>query len=85
MLVKKAAEARNNTYSPYSNFAVGAAVLCENGEIFTGTFSNLILGSNIENASYPVGICAEYVAYAKAISSRPIGSTIKIVAAALVA
>lgn len=47
-LSKKAAE---KAYAPYSNFRVGAAILLENGEILTG--------SNQENASYPVGTCAE--------------------------
>ena len=49
-------EARNVTdkaYAPYSNFQVGAAAKLENGKIVTGT--------NQENASYPVGICAERV------------------------
>jgi len=49
-------EARNVTdkaYAPYSNFHVGAAAKLENGKIVTGT--------NQENASYPVGICAERV------------------------
>lgn len=50
-LVLKAAEAARNAYAPYSNFHVGAAVLIEGGEI--------ISGNNQENASYPVGICAE--------------------------
>ena len=54
LLLYEAAEATNGSYSPYSNFAVGAAVLLENGEI--------IQGSNQENAAYPVGLCAERVA-----------------------
>lgn len=49
-----------NAYSPYSNFRVGAALLCQNGEIFTGC--------NIENRSYGLTICAERVAIFKAIS-----------------
>lgn len=49
------------TYSPYSHFAVGAAVLTANGSIFTGT--------NIENASYGLTICAERVALGNAISN----------------
>ncbi|MCR5627950.1 MAG: cytidine deaminase [Lachnospiraceae bacterium] len=59
-LVNSALEGRKNSYSPYSHFAVGAAVLGKTGEIFTGC--------NIENASYPVGICAERVAISKAVS-----------------
>ena len=44
-LLDKAFEARDKSYSPYSKFSVGAAILLENGEIITG--------SNQENASYP--------------------------------
>lgn len=50
-----------NSYSPYSNFPVGAALITEEGEIFTGT--------NIENVSFGLSICAERVAIFKAISS----------------
>ena len=50
-LVKKAIEARKLSYSPYSNFAVGAAILTSSGEVF--------LGANIENSSYPLCMCAE--------------------------
>ena len=59
-LLKQAWEATATSYSPYSRFAVGAAVLLENGVIITG--------SNQENASFPVGSCAERVAvhFAKA-------------------
>lgn len=53
-LVAKASEAVTHAYAPYSNFRVGAAALLENGKIVTG--------SNQENASSPVGICAERVA-----------------------
>ncbi len=53
-LLKEAEKATQGSYSPYSHFAVGAAVLLENGEI--------IRGSNQENAAYPVGLCAERVA-----------------------
>ncbi|RPA72377.1 cytidine deaminase [Ascobolus immersus RN42] len=52
-------EARNSSYSPYSNFRVGAAILHPDGSITTG--------ANIENASYPVGICAERVAITRAV------------------
>ena len=54
LLIQKAEEALQGSYSPYSRFAVGAAVLLENGKIITG--------SNQENASYPVGVCAESLA-----------------------
>ena len=55
-LVKAAREAVKLSYSPYSRFAVGAAVLLQNGKI--------VKGANQENASYPVGICAERSALA---------------------
>ncbi len=50
-LMQAAKDALNNSYSPYSQFKVAAAVLLANGEILTGT--------NQENASFPAGICAE--------------------------
>ena len=50
-LVEKAIEARKLSYSPYSNFAVGAALLCKDGRVF--------LGANVENSSYPLCMCAE--------------------------
>lgn len=53
-LMEQAFEAREKSYSPYSNFKVGAAILLENGEV--------ICGSNQENASYPAGLCAERTA-----------------------
>jgi cytidine deaminase len=53
-LMKKAVEARENSYSPYSKFKVGAAIQLGNGEV--------ISGSNQENASYPAGLCAERTA-----------------------
>ncbi len=58
-LIRNAVEARDRAYCPYSHYAVGAAVLTEAGEIFSGC--------NIENASYPAGICAERTAAAKAV------------------
>ena len=50
-LVLKAKEARELSYSPYSHFKVGAAVLTKSGEVF--------FGANIENSSYPLCMCAE--------------------------
>ena len=50
-LIELAKEARKLSYSPYSNFAVGAVILTKDGKIFKG--------SNIENASYPLCMCAE--------------------------
>ncbi|MFA5536336.1 MAG: cytidine deaminase [Bacillota bacterium] len=60
-LLLRAKEARLLAYAPYSNFAVGAALLTSTGEVFTGC--------NIENASYGLTICAERVAVAKAVST----------------
>ena len=51
VLIEKAKEARKLSYSPYSNFAVGAALLCKDGKVF--------VGSNVENSSYPLCMCAE--------------------------
>lgn len=59
-LVAAAAGARARAYAPYSKFRVGAAVLADGGAIFTG--------ANIENAAYPVSLCAERVAIHKAVS-----------------
>ena len=50
-MLREATLAKVNSYSPYSKFRVGAAVLINNGEV--------ISGCNVENASYPCGICAE--------------------------
>ena len=50
-LVTKALEARKLSYSPYSNFQVGAALLCKDGKVF--------VGANVENSSYPLCMCAE--------------------------
>lgn len=59
-LIKAAINSRKNAYAPYSGYTVGAAVLGEDGKIYSGC--------NIENASYPAGICAERTAIFKAIS-----------------
>ena len=59
-LMDLALKARENSYSPYSNFAVGAALLAKNGKVY--------LGCNIENSSYTPTICAERVAFFKAVS-----------------
>lgn len=59
-LVKAAYEAQKYSYSPYSGFEVGAALLGKNGKIY--------LGCNIENAAYSPSNCAERTAFFKAIS-----------------
>lgn len=59
-LIKKALDAKNLAYVPYSNFHVGAALLTEDDQVFTGC--------NIEIASYSPTICAERTAIFKAIS-----------------
>ena len=60
ILMEKAKKAAKKSYSPYSNFAVGAAILAGSGKIYTGC--------NIENASYGMTICAERCAIFKEIS-----------------
>lgn len=59
-LVEKAKEARAYAYTPYSNFAVGAALLSKDGRVFTGC--------NVENGAYSPSICAERTAFSKAVS-----------------
>lgn len=58
-LIEQAQQARQQAYVPYSHFAVGAAVLTDDGKIFQGC--------NIENGSYSMTICAERVAMFSAI------------------
>ncbi|MBI5927708.1 MAG: cytidine deaminase [Chloroflexi bacterium] len=60
LLIEKAKTVRQRAYAPYSHYLVGAALLGDNGEIYTGC--------NVENAAYPVGICAERSAVVKAVS-----------------
>ncbi|XP_067296745.1 cytidine deaminase-like [Pseudorasbora parva] len=60
LLVENSQAARNHAYCPYSKFRVGAAVLTSSGIMFKGC--------NVENASYPAGLCAERTAISKAVS-----------------
>ena len=59
-LVAQAVEAQKQAYAPYSNYAVGAALLSKSGRVYTGC--------NVENAVYSETICAERTAVVKAIS-----------------
>ncbi|MCL5032263.1 MAG: cytidine deaminase [Thermotogae bacterium] len=59
-LIKKAKEAKEKAYAPYSGFKVGAAVEAESGIIYTGC--------NVENSSFGLSMCAERIAIFKAIS-----------------
>lgn len=62
-LIQKAKDATEKSYSPYSNFAVGASIKMEDGSVFEG--------SNQENVSYPCGLCAERTALFYAANDRP--------------
>lgn len=74
-LMKEAIQATKKSYSPYSKFRVGAALLMEDNSILTG--------SNQENAAYPSGMCAERVAIWKAGASFPDKKVKKIAIAAI--
>lgn len=59
-MIRESALVRENSYSPYSKFKVGAALRCIDGSISRGC--------NVENSSYPAGVCAENSAIVKAVS-----------------
>ena len=61
LLLEKAHHAMKNAYAPYSQFQVGACILTETGEYFSGC--------NVENASYPLTVCAEMSAIAGMVSA----------------
>ncbi len=60
-LIEEARKAQQNSYSPYSGYKVGAALLGKSGQIYTGT--------NIENSSYGLSICAERTALFNAVNN----------------
>ncbi|KLO21420.1 MULTISPECIES: cytidine deaminase [unclassified Marinitoga] len=60
LLYEKAKDSMQNSYSPYSKFKVGAALITKSGKVYTGT--------NVENASYGLSMCAERIAIFKAVS-----------------
>jgi cytidine deaminase len=59
-LLELAQAASANAYAPYSKFHVGAAALLRDGRVVTGV--------NVENAAYPLGVCAERTAFARAVA-----------------
>ncbi len=63
VLLTQARNACKNSYAPYSHFHVGCAIRLSNGSVIPGV--------NVENASYPVGICAERSALAAVVSMYP--------------
>jgi cytidine deaminase len=75
LLIENAIEAASNAYAPYSKFRVGAAIRLENGTIVKGT--------NVENAAFPSGMCAERSAVAAHVTCYPDEKPVAIAIAAL--
>ncbi len=63
LLVERAREATRNSFAPYSNFHVGAALMLKNGKV--------IIGANQENSAFPSGLCAERTAVFAAQANYP--------------
>ncbi len=76
-LFEKAGAVRERAHAPYSRFHVGAALRTEDGAVFAGT--------NVENASYPEGWCAETSAIAQMVAAAPPGPGRRIATVAVVA
>ena len=70
-LIEAAKKARQNAYAPYSNYFVGAAIVDDRGDIYTGC--------NVENAAYPEGNCAEVNAIGAMVTAG--GKKISVIAA----
>jgi cytidine deaminase len=71
-LLARAEAAAQRAYAPYSKFLVGAVVLARDGRVFEGV--------NVENAAYPLGVCAEKTALGKAVSEGLRPGEIEVVA-----
>ena len=69
-MLEAATAVKENSYSPYSHFRVGACILCKDGSIYAGT--------NVENASYPAGTCAERGAIMNAFAHGAKGEFVSI-------
>lgn len=67
-LHRRASEAKATAYCPYSQFRVGATLLVDDGAADTAAGVRYVSGANVENASYPVGTCAERVAFGRAVT-----------------